>query len=50
MLHKKATAKPTHGNESKLNRRYKLAITIKIIEIIIPEKGQTFSIQYRLVF
>ena len=35
MLHKKATAKPTQGNEFKLNKRYKLAITIKIIEIIL---------------
>ena len=35
MLHKKATAKPTHGKESKLNKSYNVAIIIKPIEIIL---------------
>ena len=35
MLHKKATANPTHGKESKLNKRYNVEITIKLIEIIL---------------
>ena len=29
MLHKKATARPTQGNDSRLNNRYNVAKTIK---------------------
>ena len=32
-LHKKATANPTHGNVSKLNKRYNVDIIIKLIDI-----------------
>ena len=35
MLHKKATANPTQGKESKLNKRYIVDIITKLIEIIL---------------
>ena len=35
MLHKNATANPTQGKESKLNRRYSVATIIRLIEIIL---------------
>ena len=35
MLHKKATANPTQGKESKLNKRYIVDIRTKLIEIIL---------------
>ena len=35
MLHNKATENPTHGSESKLNKRYNVAKKINVIEIIL---------------